>query len=201
MQHGGLWLPRVRLLSLGDGQRCVLKDYFHCASWFRQTVARLVTANEVRAYRKLSGLKGIPNLLERPTPDSLILEYIQGQSIRWMESLPWQALEQVQELLAEMHRRGVAHGDLGHDSNGDLGRDTNLIWGDDGQVYIIDFASAVYRGFWSLGFYETFRRHDQLVTTKLIRRFFPDKVAAQEHDVRAQLPGVSYWLLRQMKKI
>lgn len=201
LQPGGPWLPRVRLLSVGDGQQCVLKDYFHCHPFFRQTVARFVTGNEVRAYQKLAGVKGVPRLFSRPTLDSLVIEYVQGQSVRWMESLPWPAVEQVRQLLHEMHRRGVAHGDLGHDSNGDLGRDTNLIWGDDGQVYIIDFASAVYRGVWSFGLYETFRRHDQLVVTKLLRRFHPEQRGADEYDLLNEFPRWSYWFLRRLKKM
>lgn len=157
--------------------------------------------NEVRAYRLLEGVPGVPRLLGRPCSYSFLLEYIEGDSVRWLEQLPWEAIDQARQLVRALHSRGVVHGDLGHDWHGDLGRDTNLIWGRNGQLYIIDFASALYRGPWTLGLYDVFRRHDELLVTKLLRRFFPEAREEREYDLRSQLSPLASRLLLSLKKL
>lgn len=199
LQAGDQRRPSVRRLAW-RGQSYILKDYFHHNKARRATLGRLVIANEARAYRRLSGMAGVPSLCLQPSPDSLLIEYVAGTPLHKVApgQLPFAAIEQAEQLLAGMHDRGVVHGDLGHDSHGDYGRDTNLIWGHDQRLYVVDFASAMFADGWSLGFYETFRRHDCLLVPKLLRRFFPEHPCA---DGVSQLPATSRRWLRWLKKV
>ena len=195
--------PGVRRVRLSDGREAVWKGYWGSAGWYRHTVGRLAISNEVRAYRALEGVKGVPRVLARPSPDSFLVEFVDGASLRDLEpgQLPWDAVVQTRQLIAAMHARGVVHGDLGHDWHGKMGRDANLVWGNDGTMYIIDFASAFFRQGWSLGLYRVFEPHDRLVITKLLRRFFPDRTREPEYSLQEQLGPWTLRILNLLKKL
>jgi|LSQX01.1.fsa_nt_gb aminoglycoside phosphotransferase (APT) family kinase protein len=130
--------PEVRLLEV-DGQQVVHKDFMATAPLMR-TAGRLLLSREVAAYERLAGLPGIPRCFGQPDPWSLLVEYI--------ESIPaWDATpdlltprfyQRLHEVVAAMHRRAVAHGDLK--------RLNNIIVTPAGEPYLIDFASALWHG-------------------------------------------------------
>jgi predicted Ser/Thr protein kinase len=193
----------VRLLRAPDGTRAVLKDYFHVDPLYRATVARFAIGNEARAYETLRGLTGIPTFYGRPTPDSLLVEFVDGTEVCRLTpgDLPWSAVEQARELVRAMHERGVVHGDLGHDCTRVFGRDTNLILSPQGRLYVIDFASAMWRDRFSAGLYRTFEAHDRLVVTKLLRHFFAERKDSPEFERHLQLPPRMRMVLQFFKKL
>ena len=87
-------------------------------------------------------IAGIPRLLDLTMLDgkqSLVLEYIAGQSAR---SMPRHSLSTAQviaaitdsyRLLARLHQRGIAHYDL---------HDGNLLWTPQHRIAVIDFGAA-----------------------------------------------------------
>lgn len=181
----------------------MLKDYFHASAWYRRGVARWLIANEAAAYTRLQGLPGVPVLLGRPGPDGLLIQHIAGRSVRVLGygDLPRSAVEQARELVGGLHRRGVVHGDLGHDANGDYGRDTNLLLGDDGRLYVLDFAGALLAGRFNLGLYSVLARHDRLLPTKLVRRFWPEETDHPDYFGVERLPYWTRRVLRFLKKL
>jgi hypothetical protein len=111
---------------------------------------------EVARHRRLRGLRGMPRVLK----ERLELEWSEAEERRvhafvleWVGPedaggarfggaravpLPVHGLEQVREALGEMHRRGVAHGDLHED---------NLVWdAAAGRAYVVDLSLGSTRG-------------------------------------------------------
>lgn len=203
LQEGAPDKPRVRLLRSAKGERAVLKDYWQCSWWLRQSIGRWVVATERRAYRKLAGCTGIPLCWGCPDACSLLVQYVEGRPLHRMKlgELPWSGIEQARQLLRDLAERGVSHGDIGHDANGDFGRDANLIWGQDEQLYLFDFASASFAQDFNLGFYALGRDHDGLLVTKLLQRFFPERRNEPEFAGVERLPPWSRRWLRWFKKL
>lgn len=166
-------------------------------------MAKLAIGNEARAYHTLRGLASVPNYYGRPTPESLLVEFVEGTEVCHLGpgELPWSAVEQARELIRAMHERGVVHGDLGHDCTRVFGRDTNLIFSTEGRLYVIDFSSAMWRDRFSAGLYRTFRAHDRLVVTKLLRHFFADRSDSPEWELHRRLPRHMRWILQLFKKL
>ena len=91
--------------------------------------------HEYRAYRKLSGITGIPTCFGLIS-GRLVLEYVQGTPLRSANldsTSPYFAT--LLQLIRAMHARGVAHGDLK--------RKSNLLIDSAGQPVIIDFGTAI----------------------------------------------------------
>ena len=114
--------------------------------------------------------------------------------------LPLEAILQASRLVTSMHSAGVAHADLGHDFHGDFGRDTNLIW-DGQQLFVVDFAGAFHRAGWNGWGFELFRKHDRLVVTKLLRRFFPERSDFEGYRWDEDLTAWQWRTLRWLKKV
>ncbi len=173
----------LRLIHWHDATVAVSKDFFASSNLYRRTLGRFLIARETAAYRRLQDVPGLPRLLGRPHPDVLVLEFIEGTEVRNLpaDALPPEALGQLRRTLEGMHRAGVLHLDLGHDSNGDFGRDTNMIWSDRGQLYLIDLAGALMLPLPG-PLFRTLARHDRMALTKLRNRFLgggppePDEV-------------------------
>ena len=203
LQEGATDKPRVRVLCSSSGERAVLKDYWGCSWWLRQSIGRWVVSTESRAYRRLAGCRGIPAYWGAPDAFSLLIQYVEGRPVHRMRrgDLPWTGIEQARLLLHNLRSRGVSHGDIGHDANGDFGRDANLIWGEDEQLYLFDFASASFAQDFTLGFYAVGRDHDGLLVTKLLQRFFPERQGEPEFNGVEQLSGWSRRWLRWFKKL
>mgnify|MGYP003584499765 CR=1 FL=1 len=205
LQVGGPDRARVRLLRCPDGGTALLKD-FSRASWlYRKTVGRLSLQNEAAAYAAADSLTGVPRLLGRPDADSILVEAIAGRSLntipRETHWLPFDIIEQARQLLTGLHSLGIAHADLGHDADGWFGRDANVLWGDDGQLYLVDLASAVFRSRCPGPIFKAFCWHDRLLITKILRRFFPDREDQPEFHLHRHMPPAQKRWLKLLKKI
>jgi len=188
----------LRLIRWGEASLAVSKDFLDSPPLYRRTVGRFLIRREVAAYRRLSGVPGLPRLLAHPHPEVLILEHIPGTEVRRLGpgELPPEALSQLRQTLEGMHRAGILHLDLGHDSNGDFGRDTNMIWAERGQLYLIDLAGALMMPL-PPPLFRVLARHDLLALTKLRRRFFGGTGPEPEED----LPPWAWRLFRFLRKV
>src|SRR5262249_34772319 len=94
---------------------------------------------EARAYERLAGLAGIPALVQVIDRHALALESIAGPPLRDVPrgTLPASFFDALAELVAAMHGRGVAHGDLHH---GDV------LVGPGDKPYLTDFSTAAFGG-------------------------------------------------------
>lgn len=116
-------------------------------------VARLLMRRERLALVRLAGLAGTPELKEVPearratsldgsVPKEgtvLVRSWVAGAPLHLAEELPRDFFERLDELVCEVHERGVCHNDL-H-------KEQNILVGEDGWPHLIDFQLAsVHRG-------------------------------------------------------
>lgn len=113
-------------------------------------VARALLRRERRALRRLAGLSGVPALLEseewesyRAAPSDgvapngeevLLRAYLDGVPLHAAQELPLDFFERLEELVRELHARGVCHNDL-H-------KEPNVLVGADRRPHLLDFQLA-----------------------------------------------------------
>lgn len=172
--------PDVLLLEI-DGRRLVLKDYGRSDAVFGRLLGPLFTWREARALRRLEPVAGIPRLIRRVGRRALLLEYIEGHTLK---SLPRERVspalfERVEALIGQMHARGVAHCDLR--SGG------NTIIDARGRPHFVDFVGHCPRGArWNLLWRWAFgrlRQADRVAVARMKKRLAPELLT--EADRRA----------------
>jgi len=132
----GRWIKADVDSVVWEGRKIVVKS-FRRKSFPVRWLGRPQIAREARAYEALAGLAGIPGLLGRPDPYTLLLEHVAGERLTHLRLQPGsrrQAVAALQRLVDSVHERGVAHLDL-------RGRD-NVLATKDGRLHLIDFAAA-----------------------------------------------------------
>ena len=135
--HRGGWGNADVLLVEADGIPVVVKDFAPRGRFVRRFLAPRLIAREEAAYRALEGISAVPRLLGRLDGIALVLEYRPGTflSRKLAGKLPPEFLPDLEQTIAQMHRRGVVHLDLRHRSN--------ILAGPDGRPIVIDFTSAL----------------------------------------------------------
>lgn len=143
------------LTSLASGQNVLSAGYQGKVLYYKDETARLVIKmppqsvwqrplllqtlrHEYRVYQKLEGLAGVPRCYGLLDERFLVLEYIDGLSLRdgQIGDRP-RFFEDFRKLLEELHARGVAHADLK--------KKDNILITADNRPYLVDFGVAVIR--------------------------------------------------------
>jgi predicted Ser/Thr protein kinase len=102
-------------------------------AWF---IRRWMLANEYRVYQLLAGLKGVPACHGFIRKRYLILEFVDGVSIRDTRIMDREFFfEALLRLIKDIHAAGVAHGDLK--------KKDNILVIDGKQPCVVDFGVAV----------------------------------------------------------
>lgn len=125
------------VLDLGDGP-IVVKDFAHKAWWVR-LLGRLQIWREHKAYRRLRGLPGVPALVGRIDALALAIEKVEGRSLGKAPDRQENGaakLARLRAVLERVHAVGLVHWDL-------RARENVLVTSAD-EVYIVDFASALW---------------------------------------------------------
>lgn len=120
-----------------EGRTLVVKDVATRPLWVRGFLGPLQLRREARAYRRLAGVRGVPALLQVIDRHAIALEHIDAAPLRDAPrgSLPASFFDALTALVAAMHARGVAHGDLHH---GDV------LVGPGGTPFLVDFSTAAF---------------------------------------------------------
>ena len=121
------------------GRRLIVKDFGTKGLLERNLIGRIVIGRELRAYRELAGIYGLPSQFKRLSPFSLAIEYLEGQDlgrIAHSEIGPGVIL-QFERIMEDLHERGWVHLDLQRRSN------ILLV---NGKVFVVDLASAFHPG-------------------------------------------------------
>jgi predicted Ser/Thr protein kinase len=108
------------------------------ARWLRRWMLR----REHRAYQQLAEVTGVPRCYGLLAADHLVLEHLDAEPYRLAKiEDPELFYARLLELIRDLHRQGVAHGDI-------KGKN-NVLVGPDEQPYLVDFgaASVAKRGF------------------------------------------------------
>ncbi|RJS92895.1 hypothetical protein [Salinisphaera sp. Q1T1-3] len=134
--------PEVALVER-DGHRVVFKDYGRGQGWFARLVAPVLIWREASALEALASLPGVPRLIRRVDARGVLIEYC--PAVPWGQARPADAAyARLSALVAEIHARGIAHGDLRGGGN--------FLVDDSGQPYVVDFVARVRRGrTWNIG--------------------------------------------------
>jgi RIO-like serine/threonine protein kinase len=146
------------------GRRLVVKTFAHRERPSRLGVALL--RREGRVLAQLAGTRGVPALLAAHE-DALVLEWRPGETLheRRKRGISAQMHEEILAVVAGLHARGFAHGDLGrHD----------VLVANDGSVSLVDFATAVGPGMppllWRV-LLPFWKRRDRAHVAKFARRY------------------------------
>lgn len=123
--------------SVRNGCEVVLKDFSRCSQLIKTFYGRPTLRREARAYELLKGSAGIPTCFGLEGRDCLVIEYIYGRLLGSFKrgELNADVFDRLDAIVAQAHKRGVAFGDV-HKSN-------SIITAD-GDVFLIDFANAVF---------------------------------------------------------
>ncbi|MES1945982.1 hypothetical protein C84B14_01501 [Salinisphaera sp. C84B14] len=173
-KSGGQTEPEVALVVYGDAC-AVLKDYARTPGWFGRLIAPVLIWREASALRRLEGIVGVPRLYRQLDARGVLIEYLPATP--WPQAKPAEAAyRRLDELVEQMHARGVAHCDLRAPSN--------MLVDEGGQPYIVDFVARVCRGrAWNLPWNWLFRQFvgaDESALAKLRVRFAPQLASAED---------------------
>ena len=144
LQRGVLREPTstrpVLWIAEEGGVEAVVKDYSPNGFFYRNLIGRFLVWREQKAYRRLRGLKGVPALLRVIDGRPWCFSASDGENLENLEirrRLPRSFFDELENLVREVHRRGLVHCDLK--------RAPNLLVGRDGKPYILDWSASVFR--------------------------------------------------------
>jgi len=112
------------------GRELVYKDF---SKWGR--LGRFIIGREAGFYGRLRGVSGVPGFFGMPSESSILIEFIDGKSIKEFKNLDADFFKILQGLMDEFHRRGILYFDLRHKSN-------VIIRG--GMPFIVDLGTCFY---------------------------------------------------------
>ncbi len=119
-----------------DGKTAILKDFSARPTLVRRWWSRPILARELRVLMMLQGMPGVPEIYATAGPDAFIMERLNAAPMpgRKMPPPPDHFWASARAVLAELHSRGISHGDI---------RRKNLMIDHNGQACLIDFATAI----------------------------------------------------------
>jgi serine/threonine protein kinase len=136
LNEGG-WANGTVFLEDGPAGRVVVKSY-HNRNALIRLLGRYLLARERRAYRRLKGIAGVPELVPDDDPLRLSLTFVESERIS-NERLAVDGpvvIKHLRRVVADMHARGIYHLDLRNQGN--------VLVDPAGHCYLIDFASSLY---------------------------------------------------------
>lgn len=161
-----------------EGVRAVVKDYSPNGFLFRNIVGRFLVWREMKAYRRLKNLRGIPAYFRNLGGLALVIEEVRGRTVEGLEDyrrLPEEFFRDLEALVEEVHRRGLVHCDLK--------RAPNTLVDSEGRPHIVDWSASLFRRefrFFPLNhIYRRFIMDDLNAVTKLQLRHCPDSVGPE----------------------
>jgi serine/threonine protein kinase len=164
-----------------NGVRAVVKDFSSNGFIYRNMIGRFLVWRESKAYRRLKGLKGVPNFYQAIDGLALVVEEISGRSLENLEketSLPEDFFNSLRTLVEKVHDRGLAHCDLK--------RAPNVLLGHDGNPYIVDWSSSILErecGVFPFNYiYRRFIQDDFNGIIKLQLRHCPESISPDEKN-------------------
>ncbi len=188
----------VFLYDNAKGQRLIIKVPMGWA--LTRFLNRAMLRNEHRAYTKLSGFRGVPYCYGLLDGTYLVLKYVDGVPIRRAE-ITDRALffETLLAAIKDLHKAGVAHGDLK--------KKDNLLVVDGRMPCVIDFGAAVIRknGFAPINryLYNLARKFDFNAWAKLKYNGQFEQISREDEQYydRTIVEKVSHWIKQQYLKV
>ena len=117
-----------------EGRSLMVKDVRKKYFLLRWTLGLWLIHKEWKIYSRLTGMKGVPQPVERIDRFAFAMEFIPGRSILRGDPLPSSFFSDLERVLEEVHGRGVVHLDLRHKGN--------ILVSEKGEPFLIDFNSS-----------------------------------------------------------
>ncbi len=180
-----------------DGEDYVAKDYNTTSGWFGTFAGSLLVKREIKALKKLEGIKGIPDLCLCDNNKVLITSYCQSQSAAKLDRpLNWLKFEdELNTLIGKMHKAGVAHCDLRGPGN--------ILIDDNDQPYLVDYVGCIFRaGHWNKPWNYLFEqgcKADYSAVLKLKQKLAPEQLTVKETALVNQ-DSSRGWLFRKTSR-
>lgn len=171
--------PEVRRIRM-MGQHAVVKDYGRSSNIFKHALGAFLAMREAAALRRLEGVPNIPTFYALARPWILVMEYIEARQVTALEEPERERVlrpaffERLTGLIAQLHGRGVAHGDLE--------KLDNILVTTDGEPAIVDFAAAIMAGINPLSALALpyIEENDRRAVYKLKSQFAPEQLSEDE---------------------
>lgn len=179
-----------------SGNRVVVKELKNRPLWFRVLAGRYLLRREWQALYALRDLEGVPAPVARPDRDTIVMAYHEGQPL---DKLPWwetpeDVVEKIEGLLAQVHARGITHGDL---------HGYNVLVAENGAIALIDWATASSfsrrRGIAKSFTFDEWRALDERALAKIKIVHAPDQITPTQHDLLLHGGSRIYRLVKQLK--
>lgn len=164
------------------GEKAVLKmgrtEPF-CGVPFEWT-GRFLCRREMRFYNALSDLPNVPKVMGKVGRTGFVHEYAKGEPLQRDRAVPDGFFDALQELMKQLHRRGIAY----VDSN----KPQNILLGEDGRPHLIDFqisfdVKEFGDNFISRWFLDRMHRADIYHVLKHKKRMRPDEMTEAEWQI------------------
>jgi len=157
------------------GRSLMVKDVKRKSFLLRWTLGLWLIQKEWKIYSRLKGMKGIPQPIERIDRFAFAMEFIRGRPLLRGEDLPASFFSALEQVLREMHGRGVVHLDLRHKGN--------ALLSEKGEPFLIDFNSSFAfkeKGFFRRYLFPLLRWADDGALLKLKERISPSLMTPEE---------------------
>ena len=127
---GNFGKPDLNRVEVG-GRSLMVKDVRRKNFFLRWTLGLWLIHKEWKIYCWLRGTEGIPQPFERIDRFAFVMEFIPGRPLLRGEPLPSSFFSDLEQVLREVHTRGVVHLDLRHKGN--------ILLSERGEPFLIDF--------------------------------------------------------------
>ena len=171
---GGVVKPDLNRVE-AEGHVLMVKDVRGKTFFPRWTLGLWLIRKEWKIYSVLAGVKGVPQPVERIDRFAFAMEFVAGRPIHRGETLLPSFFSKLEQILKEIHSRGVVHMDLRHKGN--------ILLSDGGEPFLIDFNSSFYfkeKGVLRRFFFPLFQWVDYGGLLKLKQRVSPSLMTSEE---------------------
>ena len=168
--------PALYRVVVGE-RSFMVKDVREKHFLMRWTLGLWLIQKEWKIYSRLKGVGGIPEPIERVGLFAFVMEFVSGRPIERGKPLPLSFFSSLEQILQEIHLRGVAHLDLRHKGN--------ILLSEAGTPILIDFNSGFSvgkKGFFRRLLFPFLRWVDHGGLLKLKERISPDLLTSEEQS-------------------
>ena len=175
----------------------VIKDYNLTSGWFGTFAGPLLVKREIKALKKLQGIKGIPDLVICNNNRVLITSYCESESAAKLKRpLNWLKFEdELINLIGEMHKSGVAHCDLRGPGN--------ILIDENDQPYLVDYVGCIFKAkSWNKPWNYLFEqgcKTDFSAVLKLKGKLAPEQLTVKETEL-VNSNSSRGWLFRKTSR-
>jgi nucleotide-binding universal stress UspA family protein len=182
----------------GQTLRFVVKDFGGRPLWYRLLGGRYFLRREWNALRAMDGVEGVPRAIARLDADAIVIGRLDGKRLDLYGhgDLPETVLQKLIAMVRTLHERGVTHGDL---------HLQNVLVTDDGQVGLIDWATASVYGPNLSGprrwIFEELRALDVRSLAKIKVYLWRDLLTAEDIDLIKNGASRAYRAVKSLRRV